>query len=75
MLTFKLQNANRKETVEVQISKYDTMNILMSKYAQTKSLDLSTLKFRFDGENLDPSETPETLELEGGECIDVFKKI
>jgi hypothetical protein len=30
------------------------------------------LKFSFDGELLNPNETPVDLDLEGGECIDLY---
>ena len=44
----------------------------MKKYASEKGLDVSKLKFMLDGEKLDASSTPEELDLEGGECIDVY---
>jgi hypothetical protein len=36
------------------------------------NLNVSQVKFKFDGEILDLDETPVDLELEGGECIDVL---
>lgn len=44
----------------------------MHKYAEEKQLKLDKLRFMFDGEQLNPNSTPSSLELEGGECIDVY---
>ena len=45
---------------------------LMEAYARKKNLILTNLKFKLDGEILDPNDTPQMLDLEGGECIDVY---
>lgn len=50
------------------------MKVLMHKYAEEKKVPPEKLKFMFDGEVLDPSETPDNLGLDGGECIDVYQK-
>ena len=51
------------------------MNILMNLYAEKQNLKLNSLVFKLDGDILDGAETPRTLELEGGECIDVYQRI
>ena len=51
------------------------MKLLMDSYARIKNLKLSSLVFEFDGDLLNAMETPQTLELEGGECIDVYESI
>ena len=48
--------------------------VLMDKYAEQTGQDAAKLSFHFDGEPLPPSQTPDSLELEGGECIDVHVK-
>ena len=44
---------------------------VMTKFAEKKSVALSQCKFIFDGEALPPNGTPEGLDLEGNEIIDV----
>ena len=56
----------------ISLNKFDTMATAMRQYADKKQIDVKTLKFTFDGEILSSSETPMSLDLEGGECIDVF---
>ena len=47
----------------------------MNSYADKEDLNLSSLVFMLDGEILDGAESPRTLELEGGECIDVHQRL
>jgi hypothetical protein len=39
--------------------------------AECLDVPAEKLKFSFDGESLNPNETPVDLDMEGGECIDV----
>ena len=50
----------------------DKFKSLMESYAKVTQSDLRQLKFVFDGEILDPDETPESLDFEDGEIVDVF---
>lgn len=43
----------------------------MRKFAEDKDLELSQLIFRFDGEKIDPNDTPIDLDMDDGDCIDV----
>ena len=43
----------------------------MTEFAASKEIELEKLKFSFDGEKLDPESTPEDLDMEDGDCIDV----
>ncbi len=74
MLEFKVQTRNRNSQVIVSIRAEDPMSILMQKYADVTGNELSKLTFTFDGDNLEEDDTPISLDLEGGECIDVFIK-
>lgn len=71
MLELKIQGQNKGTVVVVAIRPEDQMKVLMQKYADATGTDLSKLVFNFDGEQLSPDDTPEMLDLEGGECIDV----
>ena len=46
----------------------------MNLYAEKENLLVSSLVFKLDGEILDGSERSQNLELEGGECIDVYQR-
>jgi len=48
----KVQTKDRKASVQIKILKTDTMLKLMEEYAKMKQVELSTLKFFFDGEEL-----------------------
>ena len=43
----------------------------MKKFAEAKGVDLSTLTFQFDGEELSLTETPADHDMEEGDCVDV----
>ena len=51
------------------------MQLLMNSYADKENLKLISLVFKLDGEILEGAESPRTLELEGGECIDVHQRL
>ena len=49
------------------------MVVLMESFAKQKNVNIGSLQFRLDGENLNVNDSPKTLDLEGGECIDVYQ--
>ncbi|XP_045601228.2 NFATC2-interacting protein [Procambarus clarkii] len=69
----KIQNADRKGAISIFINRYDKMIVMMHRYADEKNINIDKLKFLFDGEILNPSDTPQSLDLDGGECIDVYE--
>ena len=66
-----LRTKDKKSTITLKIKRTDKMEILMEKYAEQTKTNVGSSRFIFDGEDLDPDETPESLDLDGGECIDV----
>jgi len=48
------------------------MEKLMRQYCRNTRIKYGSMQFLFDGEQIDPSATPETLELESDYCIDVI---
>ena len=68
----KLQTNDRRKERLLKIRPSDPFSKLMQSYADLEKSNLRGFKFIFDGEVLDPQTTPEQLEFEGGECIDVF---
>lgn len=71
-IEIKLQTKDRRaQPVMISIEASDTMLTLMEKFCQESGLEKSKVKFFFDGEQLNETDTAEDLELEGGECMDV----
>nr|CAD7423602.1 unnamed protein product [Timema monikensis] len=68
----KVQRKGVKRPMMVRIKKTDQMVVLMVQCAEQLNLPLDKLKFSFDGEDVNKSDTPAYLELEGGECVDLF---
>ena len=50
----------------------DKFRVLMEQYATMNKTGSNQFKFFFDGEQLDPEKSPEDMDFEDGECIDVF---
>nr|CAD7400406.1 unnamed protein product [Timema cristinae] len=71
-LELKVQRKGVKRPMMVRIKKTDQMVVLMVQCAEQLNLPLDKLKFSFDGEDVNKSDTPAYLELEGGECVDLF---
>uniref|UniRef100_A0A0P4WB88 Ubiquitin-like domain-containing protein n=1 Tax=Scylla olivacea TaxID=85551 RepID=A0A0P4WB88_SCYOL len=72
-ISLRVQNSKKKGSVTIIMSLKEKMSVLMHKYAEEKQLKLNKLRFMFDGELLSANSTPSSLDLEGGECIDVYE--
>ena len=71
-IELKLQTKDRRaQPVTVKINASDKMEVVIQKYCEESKIERGKVKFSFDGEQLNPDETAEDLDLEGGECIDV----
>ena len=64
-------NGKANDTVSLSIRLKDMFQQAMETFAQRRNVSVSQCKFLFDGEALRPSSTPEMLDLEGDEIIDV----
>lgn len=53
------------------LSKRAALKDLMERFAEKENLPLEKLIFRFDGDKVDPESTPEDLDMEDDDCIDV----
>ena len=49
----------------------DKLQVVFDEYAKVRNLDVTKLKFFFDGELLDANESANDCEIEDGYCIDV----
>ncbi|XP_041348108.1 NFATC2-interacting protein-like [Gigantopelta aegis] len=68
-----VQCLSSKSRVTVSTNRYQPLRTLMVKFAVMKKIELSYLRFQFDGEDLLPSATPESLDMEDGDCIDAIE--
>jgi len=64
-------NGKSNETERISIRMKEAFQPAMETFAQRRNVGLSQCQFVFDGETLRPSTTPEHLDLEGDEIIDV----
>lgn len=71
-MELKVQRKGHKEPILILINKTQKMRVLMLKCAECLDVPVEKLKFSFDGESLNPNETPVDLDMEGGECIDLY---
>ena len=44
----------------------------MNAFCQRQGVNLNAVRFLFDGNRINPSQTPEQLEMEDGDVIDVM---
>ncbi|XP_013136618.1 PREDICTED: uncharacterized protein CG4449 [Papilio polytes] len=70
-IQIKFQCQNTKKPLEVSVQPSDKLSLAMIKCAEHLEMPLNKLKFVFDGDSVTGTMTPEELDLEGGECIDV----
>jgi len=71
-IELKVSLKDKREKLSIVIFRNEPLKVFMEKTSDKLSVPLSKLRFEFDGEALDTSETPESMDLEGGECIEVF---
>ncbi|KAK6967261.1 NFATC2-interacting protein [Biomphalaria glabrata] len=65
-----IRMSNKSKTT-IQANKRRPLQDVINKFAEMKGLDHSSLVFSFDGEEMDPMETPFGLDMESDDCIDV----
>ncbi|XP_014356765.2 uncharacterized protein LOC106709471 [Papilio machaon] len=70
-IQIKFQCQNTKKPLEVMVQPNNKLSLAMIKCAEHLEVPLNKLKFVFDGDFITGTMTPEEMELEGGECIDV----
>lgn len=71
-ITIKVQGkGGYRDFVNVAMHDDEPMSVLMEKYAEEKKVGVSKLTFYFDGEELSKTDTPLSLDIEDGDCVDV----
>ena len=68
----KLQTKEKRKAQTLKMRPTDKFRVLMESYATMNKTGSNQFKFFFDGEQLDPEKSPEDMDFEDGECIDVF---
>ncbi|ESP04725.1 hypothetical protein LOTGIDRAFT_237262 [Lottia gigantea] len=69
-----VQSQVRNSKVDITVDKTEPIRNLLEKYAAEKQLDISKLVFKFDGDDVNPNDTPEDLDMDDNDCIDVIDK-
>ncbi|XP_018337013.1 PREDICTED: uncharacterized protein CG4449 isoform X1 [Trachymyrmex septentrionalis] len=67
----KVQTANKKQSLIIPLKKDEAFKTLFANCAEQLGVKENNLKLYFDGEQINPSDTPESLDLEGEACIDL----
>ncbi|KRG02080.1 uncharacterized protein CG4449 isoform X2 [Drosophila mojavensis] len=70
----KIQNDKWKEPLIIPMKKTETFKILYIKCAEHLECDVQDFKLFFDGDLLEPDDTPKDQEMEGNEIIDYRSK-
>ncbi|XP_067664147.1 small ubiquitin-related modifier 2-A-like [Haliotis asinina] len=60
--------------VHFKIKKNTQLRKLMSAYCQRVGIQAQQVRFRFDGNPINESDSPSLLEMEDGDSIDVFQQ-
>ena len=71
-ITLKIKDVNGEETF-FKVKKTMLIKKVADAYCKKKGLAEGSVRFLVDGERIDLSETPKTLELEEGDQIDVMQ--
>ncbi|XKL59556.1 hypothetical protein PGB90_000572 [Kerria lacca] len=60
--------------VQFKIKKMTPLKKLMNAYCDRVGLAMATVRFRFDGQAINESDTPSSLEMEEGDTIEVYQQ-
>lgn len=69
--TIKVQTANKKQSLTISLKKDERFKALFTNCAEQLGVKEKDLKFFFDGEQISPTDTPESLDLEKEACVDL----
>nr|XP_018898378.1 PREDICTED: NFATC2-interacting protein isoform X1 [Bemisia tabaci] len=70
-IPIKIIRKDIREPLIIKIKKTDKMMILIVKVGEELNLKQGEFKLFFDGEAVDPEDSPDSLDLEGNECFDL----
>ncbi|XP_070514669.1 DNA repair protein Rad60 isoform X3 [Cardiocondyla obscurior] len=70
--SIKVQTANKKQTFTIRLKEDEQFKTLFVTCSKELGVNESSLKLCFDGEQIDPTDTPKSLDLEGEACVDLY---
>lgn len=62
------------QVVHFKIKKNTPLRKLMTAFCERTQLRMESLRFRFDGQAINETDTPMQIEMEDGDSIDVFQQ-
>ncbi|XP_042880755.1 small ubiquitin-related modifier 3-like isoform X1 [Penaeus japonicus] len=62
------------QVVHFKIKKHTSLKKLINAYCERSKLVQTTVRFRFDGQPITENDTPQGLEMEDGDTIEVFQQ-
>ncbi|XP_064097283.1 small ubiquitin-related modifier 3-like [Macrobrachium nipponense] len=62
------------QMVHFKIKKHTSLKKLINAYCERSKLAQTTVRFRFDGQPISENDTPQGLEMEDGDTIEVFQQ-
>ncbi|XP_050529170.1 uncharacterized protein CG4449 [Daktulosphaira vitifoliae] len=71
---FRVMQKDVKHPIFLSMKKVETMVILYIKLSEKLGLDMDSFTLEFDGEKIKKTDTMDSLELDGGECFELYKK-
>uniref|UniRef100_A0A3P9HLR8 Small ubiquitin-related modifier n=1 Tax=Oryzias latipes TaxID=8090 RepID=A0A3P9HLR8_ORYLA len=60
--------------VQFKIKRHTPLSKLMKAYCERQGLSMRQIRFRFDGQPINETDTPSQLEMEDEDTIDVFQQ-
>jgi len=72
-ISIKVKDQQENE-VFFKVKRHTKMEKLMGAYAQQQGRDLGSLRFTFEGSRIQKTDTPELLEMDDGDMIQVFQE-
>ncbi|CAH1802361.1 unnamed protein product [Owenia fusiformis] len=72
VISLHLQGQNRKQKLTIPVNMYEPLEVMMQKFSTHFQVPLDTLTFLNDGEEINKTDTAESLDLENDYCIDVM---
>lgn len=73
-IKIQMQGPFERRKVTFTMGKDEPLQAIMQEYADKNKTDVKKLQFLFDGENLLPTSTPKSQDLDNGDCIDVMQR-
>ncbi|KAI3960153.1 hypothetical protein MKW98_016877 [Papaver atlanticum] len=71
-ITVNRNDGKRETEVAFRIKRSSQFSKLINAYCEMQKVDVKTYRFLYDGKRLDQKQTPDELEMEDGDQIDVM---